>query len=122
MSMPAATEKFVPAPGKVLVLRIREEQTEGGLILTRETEDENTFIRARVIAVGPDGFDEDGRRVAVEVLPGDLVLLPKFGPAALGRMRLSTDPGYEHAFFSEFNHAEDHLVVGADKIAAVLES
>jgi chaperonin GroES len=41
---------------------------------------------AKVLAVGPGGFDKDGKRIAMGVKAGDKVLIPQVGCKALFEM------------------------------------
>jgi chaperonin GroES len=55
----------------------QEEQTASGIILpetAKEKPQEGT-----VYAAGPGRIDEAGRRIAMDVRPGDVVLFPRYG-------------------------------------------
>ena len=41
---------------------------------------------AKVLAVGPGGFDKDGKRIAMGVKAGDKVLIPQVGCPAFFRL------------------------------------
>jgi chaperonin GroES len=66
-----------PLNDRVLVLRIGEtEKTPGGIFVpdtAREKPQEG-----KVVAVGPGKWDEDGKRIPLEVKKGDRVLFGKY--------------------------------------------
>lgn len=90
-----------PTGDRVLIQRLVEETTAGGLILVVEHALDNGSFRAKVLAVGPGGYDEKGRAKEMPVKPGDIVLLPALGPQMKARMRpvpLSYVKDAEHVF------------------------
>lgn len=50
---------------------------------------------AKVLAVGPGGFDKDGKRIGVSVQPGDKVLIPQVRQARR-EMKLSAREASGH--------------------------
>jgi chaperonin GroES len=70
--------KLQPLGDRVVVKPIEgEEVTKGGIILpdtAREKPQEG-----KVLAVGPGRLSEDGKRIAMEVKVGDVVLYVKYG-------------------------------------------
>jgi chaperonin GroES len=61
-----------------LVQRIKAEaRTAGGIFLPESSVKE--LNEAKVLAVGPGGFDKDGKRIAMGVKAGDKVLIPQVG-------------------------------------------
>ena len=51
---------------------------------------------AKVLAVGPGGFDKDGKRLTPSVAPGDKVLIPQvyYPLATLLRIEVQADTSY----------------------------
>jgi len=70
--------KLQPMADRVVVKPIeREEVTKGGIVLpdtAREKPQEG-----EVIAVGPGRLSEDGKRVAMDVKVGDIVIYARYG-------------------------------------------
>jgi chaperonin GroES len=70
--------KLQPLADRLVVKPIeREEVTKGGIVLpdtAREKPQEG-----EVIAVGPGRLSEDGKRIAMEVKVGDIVIYAKYG-------------------------------------------
>ncbi len=70
--------KIKPLGERVLVEPVKEgEVNKGGIIIpdsAREKPQEGT-----VIAVGTGKIDDNGKKVAFNVKPGDVVLMPKYG-------------------------------------------
>lgn len=50
-------------------------KTVGGILLPESSVKE--LNEAKVLAVGPGGFDKDGKRTIMSVGPGDKVLIPQ---------------------------------------------
>jgi len=63
-----------------LVLEPLKEEKKKSAILLPETVDKEKSEMGKVIAVGPGKFDANGKRVAMEVKKGDVVLFSKYGP------------------------------------------
>ena len=60
----------------MLVQRVKAEaKTAGGIILPESAVKE--LNEAKVLAVGPGGFDKDGKRIQCSVQAGDKVLIPQ---------------------------------------------
>jgi chaperonin GroES len=60
----------------VLVQRVKAEaRTAGGIFLPESSVKE--LNEANVLAVGPGGFDKDGKRISMSVQAGDKVLIPQ---------------------------------------------
>jgi len=70
--------KLQPLADRIVVKPIeREEVTKGGIVLpdtAREKPQEG-----KVIAVGPGRLSEDGKRIAMEVKVGDIVIYTRYG-------------------------------------------
>ena len=68
-----------PLSDHILLEPVREEKKRGGIILP-DTVDKERPEKGKVVAVGPGKLDKDGKRVAVEVKKGQVVLFKKYGP------------------------------------------
>jgi chaperonin GroES len=66
-----------PLNDRVLVLRIEEEQKTSGGIVIPDTAIEKPQ-EGKVIAVGPGKFDENGKRIPLDVKKNDRVLFGKY--------------------------------------------
>jgi chaperonin GroES len=73
----AASTKLRPLGDRVVITPTpREEMTKSGIVLpdtVKEKPQEGT-----VLAVGPGAFDNDGKRMAIDVKKGDKVLYAKY--------------------------------------------
>ena len=83
-----------PLNDRVLVLRIEEEQKTSGGIVIPDTAKEKPQ-EGKVVAVGPGKFDENGKRIPMEVKKNDRVL---FGKYAGNDIKLD---GVEHIIMRE---------------------
>lgn len=71
-------KSLVPLLDRVLVQRVKAPaKTVGGILLPESSVKE--LNEAKVLAVGPGGFDKDGKRTIMSVGPGDKVLIPQYG-------------------------------------------
>ena len=69
--------KIRPLGDRLLVKRIEEsEQMQGGIIIPDTAKEKPT--RGEIMAVGPGRRMEDGKVMALEVKPGDRVLMSKY--------------------------------------------
>lgn len=84
----------------VLVQRIdKNEQTVDGIYIPDSAQEKSQ--EAKVIAIGPGELDENGKRVPLEIDPGDSILLSKYSG-------------------TEFKHeGETYLIIKASDILAV---
>jgi chaperonin GroES len=85
---------ITPLNDRVLVLRIQEEQKTSGGIVIPDTAKEKPQ-EGKVVAVGPGKFDENGKRILMEVKKNDRVL---FGKYAGNDIKLD---GVEHIIMRE---------------------
>ncbi len=69
--------KFRPLGDRVVVRRVKEDQKTAGGIIIPDTAQEKPQ-EGEIISVGPGALDESGKRVAMEVKPGDFVLFGKW--------------------------------------------
>ncbi len=68
---------FRPLGDRVLVKRVEEEaKTKGGIIIPDTAKEKPQ--EGEVLAVGPGARDEDGKRVEMDVKPGDRILFGKW--------------------------------------------
>ena len=71
--------RIKPLRDNILLEPLKEEKKRGGIILP-ETVDKERPEKARVLAVGPGKFDENGKRIPLGVKKGDKVIFTKYGP------------------------------------------
>ena len=98
----ASKTKLRPLGDRVVIEPTpREEMTKSGLVLPDTAKEKPQ--EGKVIAVGPGAFDNDGKRIAVDVTTGDKVLYAKYAG-------------------TEFKlDGEDLLIVAAKDILAIVE-
>ena len=95
--------KVRPLADRILVKREEPSETVRGGIIIPDTAKEKPQ-EGKVIAVGPGRLDDDGKRVALEVKPGDRILIGKYA---------GSDVKIDGA---------DHLIVSEDDVLAILEA
>jgi chaperonin GroES len=66
-----------PLSDRILVKRLEEEEMKRGGIIIPDTAKEKPQ-QGEVIAVGPGRFDENGKRIPMEVKKGDRILMGKY--------------------------------------------
>ena len=69
--------KFRPLHDRVVVRRLEGEGTSHGGIIIPDTAKEKPQ-EGEVIAVGPGAWDESGKRMPLDVKPGDTILFAKW--------------------------------------------
>jgi len=70
--------KLQPLGDRLVVKPIeREEVTKGGIVLPDTAKEKPQ--EGKVMAVGPGRLSEDGKRIAMEVKVGDVVIYAKYG-------------------------------------------
>ena len=70
--------KLQPLGDRVVVKPIpREDVTKGGIVLPDTAKEKPQ--EGKVIAVGPGRLTEDGKRIAMDVMEGDVVVYAKYG-------------------------------------------
>ena len=70
--------KLQPLADRLVVKPIeREEVTKGGIVLPDTVKEKPQD--GKVIAVGPGRLSEDGKRIAMDVSKGDIVIYAKYG-------------------------------------------
>ncbi len=66
-----------PLQDRVLVKRLKEEEmTKGGIIIPDTAKEKPQ--EAEVVAAGPGKYNDDGKRIPLEVKAGDRVLIGKY--------------------------------------------
>ncbi len=73
------SHKLRPLEDRVVVQAVTEEKTVAGIIIP-ETVSKEKPQKGKVVAVGPGKFDNNGKRMPMEVKVGDTVLFTKYGP------------------------------------------
>ncbi|MEJ2726412.1 MAG: co-chaperone GroES [Deltaproteobacteria bacterium] len=94
--------KIRPLNDRVLVLRIEEEEKTSGGIIIPDTAKEKPQ-EGKVIAAGPGKFDDNGKRMPLDLKKGDRVL---FGRYAGNDIKID---------------GVEHLIMREDDILAILE-
>jgi chaperonin GroES len=99
----ATATKLRPLGDRVVIEPIpREDMTKSGIVLPDTAKEKPQ--EGKVIAVGPGAFDNDGKRIAIDVTTGDKVLYAKYAG-------------------TEFKlDGEDLLIVAAKDILAIVEN
>lgn len=92
---------FQPINDRVLVKRLEtEDKTAGGLYIPDTAKEKPS--KGEIIAVGPGKADDDGKRIALQVKSGDMVLFNKYAGT-----EIKLD-------------GVDHLVMREDDILAII--
>lgn len=94
---------FKPLGGRALVKMIEREQTTASGIVLPDTAKEKPQT-AEVVAVGEGKLDDSGKRVAVEVKAGDVIVFAKYS---------GTEISLE---------GTDYMILDSDDILGVVES
>jgi chaperonin GroES len=69
--------KLQPMADRVVITPLpKEEVTKGGIVLPDTAKEKP--IEGKVIAVGPGGMSDDGKRIPMDVKVGDIVLYAKY--------------------------------------------
>ena len=90
-----------PLHDRVVVQRVeQEEQVRGGIIIPDTAKEKPQ--EAKVVAVGPGKFDDDGKRMPMDVKEGDRVLIGKYSGSEI---KLEDD---------------DYVILREDEILAVV--
>ena len=68
---------FRPLGDRVVIRRVEEEaKTKGGIIIPDNAKEKPQ--EGEVIAAGPGAYDDDGKRIPMDVKPGDRILFGKW--------------------------------------------
>jgi chaperonin GroES len=91
-----------PLHNRVIVQRLEEgEQKVGGIIIPDSAKEKPQ--RGRVIAAGDGNLNEDGKRIPLDIKPGDLIL---FGKYTSQEVKLG---------------GEEYLIMREDEVLAVID-
>jgi chaperonin GroES len=72
-----AQVKIVPLGDRVLIRPVEKEKvTSGGIVLPGSAQEKQQICE--VLAVGPGGYDDDGKKIVMEVAVGDKVISSKY--------------------------------------------
>jgi len=72
--------KLKPLEDRVVVEPLeQEEKTKGGIVLPDTAKEKPQ--KGRVVAAGPGRYDEEGKRIPMEVKPGDVVAYSRYAGA-----------------------------------------
>jgi chaperonin GroES len=93
--------KIKPLQDRILVKRIEEEETEGGIIIPDTAKEKP--IEGKVVAVGKGKVSEDGKVMPLDVKKGDRILFGKYA---------GTEVKIE---------GEEHLIMREDDVLGVIE-
>ncbi len=86
--------KIRPLNDRILVLRVEElDKTAGGLYIPDTAKEKP--MEAKVVATGPGKIDKKGKRIPLEVKPGDKILISKYAGTEI------KIAGVEHLFMKE---------------------
>jgi len=94
--------KVKPLHDRVIVKRVEEEETTKGGIIIPDTAKEKP-VEGEIMAVGEGKVGDDGKKIALEVKPGDKVLFGKYAGT-----EIQID-------------GEEHLIMREDDIIAIVE-
>lgn len=94
--------KIRPLNDRVIVLRVDQEEKTGGGIIIPDTAKEKPQ-EGKIVAVGPGRYDENGKRIPLEVKEKDRVLFGKYS---------GTEVRIDDV---------EHLIMREDDILAVIE-
>lgn len=72
--------KLRPLEDRLVVEAMDEMEKHSSGIIIPDTVSKEKPQKGKVIAVGPGRFDDDGKRVPMDVKVGDTVLFTKYGP------------------------------------------
>jgi chaperonin GroES len=86
--------KVKPLNDRILVIRVEEEQISAGGIIIPDTAKEKPQ-EGKVVAVGPGKWDDNAKRIPLEVKKGDRILFSKYAGT-----EIKLD-GIEHLFMKE---------------------
>jgi chaperonin GroES len=70
--------KVKPLQDRLVIKPVEEEQKTSGGIIVPDTATKEKPVRGKVIAVGPGKFDENGKRMPMDVKVGDEVMYGKY--------------------------------------------
>lgn len=110
---------LVPMEDVVLVRKITEEKTAGGILLPENADPSSrALVLGKVVAVGPGRFTEQGIRKPMNVDPGDLVVYGKQAGQENGEefKKALSDLGFDP------NDVDKHLLLAQGNIVAKVKA
>lgn len=70
--------KFEPLGDRLVVKAVaKEEVTKGGIVIPDSAQEKSQ--EGEILAVGPGRMTEDGKRIAIELKVGDIIIYAKYG-------------------------------------------
>jgi chaperonin GroES len=72
--------KLHPLEDRLVVEAVEESEVTASGIIIPETVSKEKPQKGKILAVGPGKFDNNGKRIPMEVKVGDIVLFTKYGP------------------------------------------
>jgi len=75
-----ADSKLRPLADHIIIEALDEEETHSSGLIIPDTVSKEKPQKGKVMAVGPGKYDEDGKRMPMDVKVGDIVLFTKYGP------------------------------------------
>jgi chaperonin GroES len=94
--------KIRPLHDRIILKRVKEEEkTKGGIIIPDTAKEKP--VEGKIIAVGAGKVLEDGKRIPLQVKPGDRVLFGKYSGS-----EIKID-------------GEEHLIMREDDVIAIVE-
>ena len=72
--------KLRPLEDRIVVEAVDEMEKHSSGIIIPDTVSKEKPQKGKVLAVGPGKFDDDGKRIPMDVKVGDVVLFTKYGP------------------------------------------
>jgi chaperonin GroES len=73
--------KLRPLEDRIVVQGVDEMETHVSGLIIPDTVNKEKPQKGKVMAVGPGKFDNNGKRIAMEVKVGDTILFTKYGPS-----------------------------------------
>lgn len=75
-----AESKLRPLMDHIIVEAVADEETHASGLIIPDTVSKEKPQKGKVMAVGPGKYDEDGKRMPMDVKVGEVVLFTKYGP------------------------------------------
>ncbi len=95
--------KLRPLEDRIVVEGLNEMETHVSGLIIPDTVSKEKPQKGKVVAVGPGKFDDNGKRVAMDVKVGDTIIFSKYGPS---EVKLD---------------AKEYLILSQSDVLAVLE-
>jgi len=72
--------KLRPLQDNIIVEAVDEMETHSSGLIIPDTVSKEKPQKGKILAVGPGRFDDDGKRMPMDLNEGDIVLFTKYGP------------------------------------------